>query len=57
MTVNYALNKRFTFHNVSKQYIRQFSVFALVSASGLIVNVSVVFGAVPYFRYTICTQR
>jgi putative flippase GtrA len=47
MTVNSTLNKRFTFHNVNKQYIRQFSIFALVSVSGLIVNVnvSVVFGA------------
>ena len=49
MIVSYTLNKRFTFHNVNKQYLRQFFLFALVSASGLVVNISVIFLAVTFF--------
>ncbi|WP_292370040.1 GtrA family protein [Methanoregula sp. UBA64] len=49
MIVSYTLNKRFTFHNVNKQYIWQFFLFAIVSTSGLIVNISVMFFAVTFF--------
>jgi dolichol-phosphate mannosyltransferase len=49
MTVSYTLNKRFTFHNVDRQYLRQFFLFAFVSASGLVVNISVMFFAVTIF--------
>jgi dolichol-phosphate mannosyltransferase len=49
MIVSYTLNKRFTFHNVNKQYLRQFFLFALISASGLVVNISMMFFAVTVF--------
>lgn len=42
-TLNFALNKRFTFHNDSPEYRRQYSKFILVAIMGLAINTMILF--------------
>lgn len=47
--VNYALNKHITFHDATREYLRQFLVFAIISVSSLILNIVVLYIAVDLF--------
>ena len=42
-SVNFALNKRFTFRNTSTEYRKQYSQFIIVAIMGLMINTSVLY--------------
>ena len=46
---SYSLNKYLTFHDTDRHYIRQFSVFALISISSFVLTVCIIFLAVEMF--------
>lgn len=55
LLVSYSLNKILTFHDRSRNYLAQFTAFAIVSVSGLLVNITIIWLLVEYaaFHYLI----
>lgn len=46
IVVSYGLNRNPTFHDERRHYLRQFFVFAIISASGLAINLFIMYIAV-----------
>jgi putative flippase GtrA len=42
IVISYCLNKYFTFHDRAKNYLRQFTTFAVISVSCLMVNICII---------------
>jgi putative flippase GtrA len=49
--VSYTLNKYLTFHDLNRHYIRQFTTFAVVSVSCLMVNICIIWLLVSLFSW------
>lgn len=49
IVVSYTLNKSLTFHNQSRNYAAQFTTFATISVSCLIINLGIIWVAVDLF--------
>jgi len=48
IVVSYCLNKYLTFHDLKKDYLQQFTTFAVISASCFLVNVCIIWLLVEY---------
>lgn len=51
IVVSYSLNKVLTFHDENRHYVRQFSTFAAISLSCLLVNVCLIWLLVSEFSW------
>ena len=49
MLASYLLNKYLNFHDASRKYVRQFSIFAIISLTGLSLNLAILTAAVELF--------
>jgi putative flippase GtrA len=49
IVISYTLNKNLTFHDTSREYFAQFSVFTAISVAGLGLNLAVIWVLVEYF--------
>jgi putative flippase GtrA len=49
--VSYCLNKSLTFHDANRHYVRQFTTFAIISASCLMVNICIIWLLVTVFAW------
>jgi len=49
--VSYCLNKYLTFHNRDRNYARQFTTFAVISISCLMVNIGIIWLLVTMFSW------
>jgi putative flippase GtrA len=49
--ISYLLNRSLTFHNQNRHYIRQFSTFAAISISCLLMNITIIWLLVTFFSW------
>jgi len=54
---SYLLNKSITFHNTDRHFVSQFSTFAAISVSCLLVNLSIIWLAVELFSLNFLTGK
>ncbi|MFA5331110.1 MAG: GtrA family protein [Methanoregula sp.] len=57
IVVSYILNKSLTFHDSSRNYAAQFTTFATISVSCLIINLGIIWMAVDLFSLNYMTGK
>jgi putative flippase GtrA len=55
--VSYCLNKYLTFHNTSRHYLVQFTTFAVIAASGLMVTIGIIWMTVELLALNYLTAK